>query len=50
MIATMPAPRGSTMTSRSRRLSVTRPMPTVPASPMAAPITPKVSVAIGPSG
>ena len=34
-----PAPRGSTMTIRSRRLRVSRPIPTTPASAIAAPIT-----------
>src|SRR5437762_10304688 len=41
VISTMPAPRGSTMTGRSRRLKVTRPIPTSPASAIAAPITRK---------
>jgi hypothetical protein len=46
----IPVPRGSTTTIRSRRLSVSRPSPTTPASAIAAPITRSVSTAIGPSG
>src|SRR5690349_1108706 len=45
VMSTMPAPRGSTMTGRSRRLKVTRPIPTSPASAIAAPITRNVSTA-----
>src|SRR5712671_4576493 len=43
----IPAPRGSTMTIRSRRLRVRRPIPTTPASAIAAPITRSASTAIG---
>jgi hypothetical protein len=50
VISTIPVPRGSIMTIRSRRLMVRRPIPATPASPIAAPITRIASTAISPSG
>jgi hypothetical protein len=50
VISTTPVSRGSTMTIRSRRLNVSRPIPTTPASAIAAPITRVASTAIWPPG
>src|SRR5439155_17201681 len=50
VMSTIPVPRGSTTTIRSRRLIVRRPIPTTPTSAIAAPITRIASAAIWPSG